>query len=97
MRSVSPSVASASYNSEWGVCWSVARGRLIGAETPTRGADMTPPDFAPLADVVIDPVVVGLPRADLRIHTEAVPPQLGRVLARRQGRGPYERSWAPCG
>lgn len=45
------------------------------------------PLLDPLADIVIDPWIAALPKADLHIHAEAGP-RLDRVLARRQGKEP---------
>jgi adenosine deaminase len=54
---------------------------------------MTLTAIEPLADVSMDPVVAALPKADLHVHAEAGP-RLDRVLARRQGRPPYDwRGW----
>ena len=55
---------------------------------------MTLTAIEPLAAVTVDPVVAALPKADLHVHAEAGP-RLDRVLARRQGRPPYDwRGWA---
>ncbi len=54
---------------------------------------MTLTAIEPLAEVTVDPVVAALPKADLHVHAEAGP-RLDRVLARRQGRPPYDwRGW----
>jgi hypothetical protein len=53
----------------------------------------TPP-IAPLGNVPVDPVIAALPKADLHLHQEWSP-RLDRVLARREGRAPYDwRAWA---
>jgi adenosine deaminase len=50
--------------------------------------------IAPLEEVQAPPRVATLPKADLHIHQE-VSPRLDRVLARREGRAPYDwRRWA---
>ncbi len=50
--------------------------------------------LAPLDDIGIDPWIAALPKADLHIHQEQSP-HLDRVLARGQGRPPYDwRGWA---
>lgn len=55
---------------------------------------MIQPTMEPLADVPLDPLVAALPKADLHVHQEAQM-RLDRVLARREGRSPYDwRSWA---
>ena len=48
----------------------------------------------PLAEVVIDPVVALLPKADIHLHQEWSP-RLDRVLSRRAGQPSYDwRQWA---
>jgi adenosine deaminase len=47
----------------------------------------------PLAEVPVSPRIASLPKADLHLHQEERP-RLDRVVARRQGRPPYEwRRW----
>ena len=47
----------------------------------------------PLAELPVDPIVAALPKADLHVHQEAQM-RLERVLARREGRSPYDwRGW----
>src|SRR4051812_8922466 len=49
---------------------------------------------APLDQIEIDPWIAALPKADLHIHQEQSP-RIDRVLAREQGRPPYDwRGWA---
>lgn len=43
----------------------------------------------PLADVPISPEVAALPKADLHLHQEARP-RFERMIARREGRAPYD-------
>ena len=48
----------------------------------------------PLADIPIPAEIARLPKADIHIHPEWSP-RLDRVLAKRQGRKPYDwRAWA---
>ncbi len=48
----------------------------------------------PLAEFPVDPIVAALPKADLHVHQEAQM-RLERVLARREGRSPYDwQGWA---
>lgn len=48
----------------------------------------------PLSPIPMDPLIVGLPKADLHLHQEAKA-RLELLAARRQGRLPYDRhSWA---
>lgn len=48
----------------------------------------------PLADIVADPVVASLPKADIHLHQEWSP-RLDRVLSRRVGQPSYDwRQWA---
>ena len=55
---------------------------------------MTAPILEPLAGLPTSPEVAALPKADLHLHQEVFP-RLDRIVARRQGRAPYEwRSWA---
>jgi adenosine deaminase len=50
--------------------------------------------LAPLDEIGIDPWIAALPKADLHVHQEQSP-RLDRVLARGQGRPPYDwRGWA---
>jgi adenosine deaminase len=50
--------------------------------------------LAPLGDIPPDPVVAALPKVDLHVHQEGSM-RLDRVLARREGRAPYDwRRWA---
>lgn len=50
--------------------------------------------LVPLADVPTDQIIAALPKVDLHIHQE-VSPWLDRVLARREGRAPYDwYGWA---
>src|SRR3954470_8299213 len=50
--------------------------------------------LAPLDQIEIPAWVAALPKADLHIHQEQSP-RIDRVLAREQGRPPYDwRSWA---
>jgi adenosine deaminase len=50
--------------------------------------------LAPLGQIEIDPWIARLPKADLHIHQEQSP-RIDRVLARKQGRPPYDwRGWA---
>jgi adenosine deaminase len=50
--------------------------------------------LAPLDEIEIDPWIAALPKADLHVHQEQSP-RLDRVLAREQGRPPYDwRGWA---
>ncbi|MGH2354385.1 MAG: hypothetical protein ACRDJN_22490, partial [Chloroflexota bacterium] len=52
------------------------------------------PLLAPLADVPISPEVAALPKADLHLHQEVFP-RLDRLVARRQGREPFDwLAWA---
>src|SRR5512146_2948751 len=51
-------------------------------------------EIEPLADVMADPVVASLPKADIHLHQEWSP-RLDRVLSRRMGRPSYDwRQWA---
>ena len=43
----------------------------------------------PLAEVPINPAIASLPKADLHLHQEEWA-RLDRVMARRQGRSPYD-------
>ncbi len=45
--------------------------------------------IALLTEYPIDPLVAALPKADLHVHQEWMP-RLDRVLARREGRAPYD-------
>ncbi len=55
---------------------------------------MAAPALEPLADVSVSPEVAAVPKADLHLHQEVFP-RLERIVARRQGRGPYDwRAWA---
>jgi len=48
----------------------------------------------PLAEIPMTPMIASLPKADLHLHQEERA-RLDRVLARRQGRSPYDwRRWA---
>src|SRR5215216_403963 len=48
----------------------------------------------PFDNIAIDPVIAALPKADIHIHPEWSP-RLDRVLAKREGREPYNwRAWA---
>lgn len=48
----------------------------------------------PLGEITIPPQIAALPKADIHIHAEWSP-RLDRVLARREGRQPYNwRDWA---
>lgn len=48
----------------------------------------------PLAEILITPEIAALPKADIHIHAEWSP-RLDAVLARREGREPYDwRAWA---
>jgi adenosine deaminase len=50
--------------------------------------------LAPLDEIAIEAQIAALPKADLHVHQE-VSPRLDRVLARREGRSPYDwRGWA---
>src|SRR5215467_5980648 len=52
------------------------------------------PPLDPLGDIPIPPEIAALPKADLHLHQQWSP-RLDRVLARREGRSPYDwRSWA---
>jgi adenosine deaminase len=49
---------------------------------------------APLAAIPLPPLIAALPKADLHIHQERLP-RLDRVLARREGRPPFDwLDWA---
>ena len=53
-----------------------------------------PEAITPLTAVPIDPGVASLPKADLHLHQELFP-RLDRLVARREGRVPYDwRAWA---
>ncbi len=55
---------------------------------------MTPSVLRPLAQVPVAPEVAALPKADLHVHQEWFA-RLDRVLARREGRKPYDwHRWA---
>ena len=55
---------------------------------------MTPSVIEPLAEIPTDSKVAALPKADLHVHQEWFA-RLDRVLARREGRKPYDwRRWA---
>src|SRR6266542_6035552 len=55
---------------------------------------MTRPTLAPLSEVAVSPEVAALPKADLHLHQELFP-RLDRIVARREGRTPYDwRAWA---
>ena len=55
---------------------------------------MAEPTLAPLLDVPIPEDVAALPKADLHLHQELFP-RLERLIARRDGRAPYDwRAWA---
>jgi adenosine deaminase len=45
--------------------------------------------IGPLSEVPVDPLVAALPKADLHVHQEWAP-RLDRVLARREGRPPFD-------
>lgn len=50
--------------------------------------------LGPLAEIAISPEVAALPKADLHLHQEVFP-RLERIIARREGRAPYDwRAWA---
>ena len=52
------------------------------------------PALKPLADIPIQPHIAALPKADIHIHQEWSP-RLDKVLARQEGRAPYNwRAWA---
>jgi adenosine deaminase len=54
---------------------------------------MTRPPTTTLREAPDDPMVMALPKADLHVHQEWSP-RLDRVLARQEGRAPYDwRSW----
>lgn len=50
---------------------------------------MTATPLVPLADIPIAPLIAALPKADLHLHQEERP-RLDRIVARRQGREPYD-------
>ena len=57
-------------------------------------ATMPLPDLEPLAEMPMHPHIAALPKADIHIHQEWSP-RLDKVLARREGRAPYNwRKWA---
>src|SRR4029450_7152439 len=52
------------------------------------------PSLASLAEIPIHPHIAALPKADIHIHQEWSP-RLDQVLARQEGRAPYNwRAWA---
>jgi hypothetical protein len=55
---------------------------------------MGPSPIEPLSEIPTAPKVAQLPKADLHVHQEWFA-RLDRVLARREGRAPYDwRGWA---
>lgn len=64
---------------------------------PPYNCDMetvTNPPLDPLGNIPINPTIAALPKADLHLHQEWSP-RLDRVLARREGRAPYDwHAWA---
>jgi adenosine deaminase len=55
---------------------------------------MTTSTLKPFDDIAIDPLIAALPKADIHIHPEWAQ-RLDRVLAKRDGREPYNwRAWS---